>query len=64
MPEGFDLVVVGTGMAAATVARACREAGRSVAVADCRPSGGTCANRGCDPFKRTFADPVPAAMVA
>jgi glutathione reductase (NADPH) len=49
--EQFDLAVVGTGVAASTVASACREAGWSVAVIDCRPFGGTCANRGCDPKK-------------
>ncbi|MBZ5725505.1 MAG: FAD-dependent oxidoreductase [Acidobacteriia bacterium] len=51
MPERFDLVVVGTGAAASTVAFACRKAGWSVAVAEARPFGGTCANRGCDPKK-------------
>lgn len=28
-----------------------RKAGQSVAVIDCRPYGGTCALRGCDPKK-------------
>jgi len=51
MPEPFDLVAIGTGSAASTVARACREAGWRVAVIDSRPFGGTCANRGCDPKK-------------
>lgn len=51
MSEDFDLIVLGTGSAATTVATLCREAGRSVAVADCRPFGGTCALRGCDPKK-------------
>jgi glutathione reductase (NADPH) len=51
MPERFDLIVVGTGAAASTVAYPCREAGWSVAVIDDRPFGGTCANRGCDPKK-------------
>ncbi len=50
-PERFDLAVIGTGVAASTVAYACREAGWSVAVVDSRPFGGTCANRGCDPKK-------------
>ena len=45
----FDVVVIGTGSAGATVATTCRRAGRSVAVIDSRPFGGTCANRGCDP---------------
>src|SRR5215813_5537476 len=51
MADHFDLVVVGTGAAASSVAYPCREAGWSVAVIDDRPFGGTCANRGCDPKK-------------
>jgi glutathione reductase (NADPH) len=47
----FDLVVIGTGSAASTAASQCRAAGWSVAVVDCRPFGGTCALRGCDPKK-------------
>jgi glutathione reductase (NADPH) len=51
MADHFDLVVVGTGVAASSIAYPCREAGWSVAVVDDRPYGGTCANRGCDPKK-------------
>ncbi len=51
MANEFDLVVIGTGTAAATVAAGCRAAGWSVAVVDSRPYGGTCAQRGCDPKK-------------
>lgn len=47
----FDLVVIGTGVAASTVAHKCRSAGWNVAVIDSRPFGGTCALRGCDPKK-------------
>jgi glutathione reductase (NADPH) len=47
----FDLFVVGTGSAATSVAYPCREAGWTVAMVDCRPFGGTCVNRGCDPKK-------------
>ncbi len=47
----FDLVVIGTGVAASTVAWKCNSAGWSVAVVDSRPFGGTCALRGCDPKK-------------
>ena len=47
----FDLIVIGTGVAASTVAWKCRSAGWSVAVVDSRPFGGTCALRGCDPKK-------------
>src|SRR2546428_8855377 len=47
----FDLVVIGTGAAASTVASQCRAAGWQVAIVDSRPFGGTCALRGCDPKK-------------
>jgi glutathione reductase (NADPH) len=46
-----DLVVVGTGEAARSVAFPMRAAGWSVAVVDSRPFGGTCDLRGCDPKK-------------
>jgi glutathione reductase (NADPH) len=46
-----DLIVVGTGSAAQSVAYPCRDAGWSVTVIDSRPFGGTCAQRGCDPKK-------------
>jgi len=46
-----DLLVVGTGSAAQSVAYPCRQAGWSVTVVDSRPFGGTCAQRGCDPKK-------------
>ncbi|MDZ4799155.1 MAG: NAD(P)/FAD-dependent oxidoreductase [Bryobacteraceae bacterium] len=51
MSRSFDLLIIGTGAAAKSVAYPCRKAGRSVAVVDNRPFGGTCANRGCDPKK-------------
>jgi glutathione reductase (NADPH) len=47
----FDLIVIGTGSAASSVASRCRAAGWQVAVIDSRPFGGTCALRGCDPKK-------------
>jgi glutathione reductase (NADPH) len=47
----FDLVVIGTGVAASTVAWKCQSAGLKIAVIDSRPFGGTCALRGCDPKK-------------
>jgi glutathione reductase (NADPH) len=49
--ESYDLIVVGTGTAAQVAAGRVRKAGRSVAVIDHRPFGGTCALRGCDPKK-------------
>ena len=51
MKKSFDLVAIGTGSAAATVASHCRTAGWKVAIIDSRPFGGTCALRGCDPKK-------------
>ncbi len=50
-PKSFDVVIIGTGSAASTIAYKCRSAGWSVAVVDSRPFGGTCALRGCDPKK-------------
>jgi glutathione reductase (NADPH) len=47
----YDLVVIGTGTAARSGTRIVRAAGRSVAVIDRLPFGGTCALRGCDPKK-------------
>jgi glutathione reductase (NADPH) len=46
-----DLIVLGTGSAAQSVAYPCHEAGWSVTVVDSSPFGGTCAQRGCDPKK-------------
>jgi glutathione reductase (NADPH) len=51
MHKSFDLVVIGTGSAAGTVAGQCRAAGWTVAIVDSRPFGGTCELRGCDPKK-------------
>ncbi len=51
MTKKFDLVAIGTGSGASTVAGTCRAAGWQVAIIDSRPFGGTCALRGCDPKK-------------
>ncbi len=51
MTRDYDLVILGTGTAATGTAMRARAAGRRVAVLDCRPFGGTCALRGCDPKK-------------
>ncbi|GAA4203735.1 dihydrolipoyl dehydrogenase family protein [Microbispora amethystogenes] len=51
MKKSFDVVVIGTGEAGSAVAMRCRAAGRSVAIVDSRPFGGTCGLRGCDPKK-------------
>jgi glutathione reductase (NADPH) len=47
----FDLIIIGTGVAASTVAWKCHSAGWRIAVVDSRPFGGTCVLRGCDPKK-------------
>jgi glutathione reductase (NADPH) len=47
----FDLVVIGSGAGAGSVASRCRAAGWSVAMIDKQPFGGTCPLRGCDPKK-------------
>jgi glutathione reductase (NADPH) len=49
--DTFDLIVIGTGVSASTVAWECHSAGWKIAVIDSRPFGGTCALRGCDPKK-------------
>jgi len=51
MSKPYDLVVIGTGVAAMSTALTVRAAGRTVAIIDHRPYGGTCALRGCDPKK-------------
>jgi glutathione reductase (NADPH) len=51
MVRTFDLVVIGSGSAARSVASPCRAAGWTVAMIDRQPFGGTCALRGCDPKK-------------
>ncbi|GAC1403126.1 MAG: NAD(P)/FAD-dependent oxidoreductase [Candidatus Velthaea sp.] len=53
--KSYDVVVIGTGAAGSSAAYACRKAEWSVAIADYRPFGGTCALRGCDPKKVLFA---------
>src|SRR3954467_15441715 len=47
----YDLIVIGTGVAASTVTWQCHSAGWKIAIIDSRPFGGTCALRGCDPKK-------------
>ncbi|MGH9953217.1 MAG: dihydrolipoyl dehydrogenase family protein, partial [Nitrososphaeraceae archaeon] len=47
----FDLIIIGTGTAASTVAHECASQGWKVAIIDSGPFGGTCALRGCDPKK-------------
>jgi glutathione reductase (NADPH) len=49
--DGYDVIAIGTGTAAQVVSSRVRRAGRSVAMIDHLPFGGTCALRGCDPKK-------------
>ena len=51
MTKSYDVVVIGGGTAAMVAAMRTRAGGKSVAVVDFRPLGGTCALRGCDPKK-------------
>lgn len=62
MSEAYDLIVIGTGVAATSVATTCRQSGWRVAVIDQRPFGGTCVLRGCDPKKvlRAAAEAISA----
>jgi glutathione reductase (NADPH) len=59
----YDLVVIGSGTAAQVASARVRKAGRTVAIVDHRPFGGTCALRGCDPKKMLLsgAETVDAA---
>jgi glutathione reductase (NADPH) len=63
MIDTFDLVVIGSGSAAQSVASRCREASWTVAMIDKRPFGGTCALRGCDP-KKVLVDAAAAVDAA
>lgn len=52
----FDVIIVGSGNAGQSVAVPLAKAGRSVALIDDRPLGGTCALRGCTPKKYFVAN--------
>ena len=54
MPE-YDVLIIGSGAAGQTVATKCAETGKTVAVVDRLPFGGTCALRGCQPKKLLLA---------
>ncbi|PNW27192.1 dihydrolipoyl dehydrogenase family protein [Formosa algae] len=47
----YDVFVIGSGIAGQTAAKLCVKEGKTVAIADNRAFGGTCALRGCDPKK-------------
>ncbi|HET7570848.1 MAG TPA: NAD(P)/FAD-dependent oxidoreductase [Gammaproteobacteria bacterium] len=61
----FDLLVVGTGVAASSIASRCAKADWNVGIIDERPFGGTCQLRGCDPKKvlRRGAEVIEAARL-
>jgi glutathione reductase (NADPH) len=63
MTKSYDLIVIGTGTAAQVASNRIRAAGRSVAVIDFRPFGGTCALRGCDPKKMLVSGAETVDMV-
>ncbi|MEW5772956.1 MAG: NAD(P)/FAD-dependent oxidoreductase [Thermodesulfobacteriota bacterium] len=63
MSTPYDLVVIGSGAAGAGAAMAARRAGRTVAVIDKSPLGGTCGLRGCIP-KKVLAAAADAVMAA
>ncbi|MHB1017703.1 MAG: dihydrolipoyl dehydrogenase family protein [Coriobacteriia bacterium] len=52
--ERFDVIVIGTGVAGQRASSELAAAGKTVAVTDSRPYGGTCALRGCEPKKVLF----------
>ncbi len=65
MSDGYDLIVIGAGMAGLAAADKAAVAGWRVAIVDELPYGGTCALRGCDPKKilRRGAEIVDAARL-
>ncbi len=49
--KNFDVIVIGSGVAGASIAFGCNSKNMKVAIIDYGPLGGTCPNRGCDPKK-------------
>lgn len=60
----YDVAVIGTGTSAYTAAYQCRKAGKTVAVMDRLPYGGTCAMRGCQPKKYLVAAADAVAKIS
>lgn len=60
----YDVLIIGSGAAGQTVAGACAKAGKSVAVVDRLPFGGTCALRGCIPKKVLYTGAETVARVS
>jgi len=65
VPEAYDLIVIGAGMAGVAAANKCADQGWDVAIVDALPYGGTCALRGCDPKKilRRGAEVIDSARL-
>ena len=55
MEQKYDVVIVGTGTAGYTAAYKLKKGGKTVAMIDKQPYGGTCAIRGCQPKKYLVA---------
>src|SRR6266568_1657869 len=51
MVDHFDLVILGAGSTAFAAALTAQELGKTAAMTEERPIGGTCVNRGCLPSK-------------
>lgn len=60
----YDTIIVGSGTSAYFVADALLDAGKSIAIVDERPYGGTCALRGCQPKKYLVANAEAVAGAA
>ena len=65
MTQGYDLIVIGAGMAGVAAADKAAAKGWGVAIVDALPYGGTCALRGCDPKKilRRSAEIIDSARL-
>lgn len=64
MSFDYDVAIIGTGTSAYTAADQCRKAGKTVAVMDRLPYGGTCAMRGCQPKKYFVAAADAVATIS
>ncbi len=56
MTKQYDVVILGGGVAGASLAHSLRRQNKTVAVVEDNLFGGTCPNRGCDPKKILLSD--------
>lgn len=63
MSKTHDVIVIGGGSAGYAAARAARDAGADVAIADQGPLGGLCILRGCMPTKAILRSAEVAALI-